>query len=68
MGYGKKQMKELEQTINNADVDVVVSGTPIDLTRILHTDKKIIRVRYGVGKKTVNELERIIDGFIKTYL
>ena len=68
MGYGKKQMKELEQTINNADVDLIVSGTPIDLSRVLHTDTPLIRVRYGVGDNTAKELEGIIDSFIKTHL
>lgn len=33
MGYGEKQMQELEETINRIDCEVVVSGTPIDLTR-----------------------------------
>ena len=33
MGYGKKQIKELEQTINRSDCDLVLSGTPIDLSR-----------------------------------
>ncbi len=68
MGYGKKQMKELEETINNADVDAVVSGTPIDLTRVLETDKPLIRVRYGVGEKTAKELENIVDTFTSKYL
>ena len=35
MGYGEKQMKELEETINNADVDLVIIGTPIDLAELL---------------------------------
>ena len=47
MGYGKKQMNELEKTINNSDVDVVVSGTPIDITRVINPKKPIVRVRYG---------------------
>ena len=68
MGYGKKQMKELEDTINNADVELVVSGTPIDLTRVLKTDKQLIRVRYGVGTKTKEELSRIVDEFVDTHL
>ncbi len=63
MGYGKKQMKELEQTINKSDVDVVVSGTPIDITRVITTKKPIVRVRYGVGGKTVQDLESIVDDF-----
>ncbi len=68
MGYGKKQIQELEQTINNCDCDIVVSGTPIDITRVLKTYKPIVRVRYGVGEKTGEELEKIIEGFITKFL
>lgn len=68
MGYGDKQVKELEETINNADVDVVVSGTPIDITRVLETDKPIVRVKYGVGGKTSGELEELINDFTEEYL
>ena len=68
MGYGKKQMMELEETINNAEVDVIVSGTPIDLNRVLKTDKTMIRVRYGVGEETAKELETIVDTFTKKHL
>lgn len=68
MGYGKKQIEELEETINNADAEVVVSGTPIDITRVLKTDKPIVRVRYGVDEETYKELEKIINGFISEYL
>jgi predicted GTPase len=46
MGYGVQQMKDLEQTIANAEVDLVISGTPIDLTRIISVDKPMQRVRY----------------------
>ncbi len=66
MGYGKKQIDELEKTINNAECDIVVSGTPIDLNRIIKANKKILRVRYDVGSKTSKELEEIIDDFIST--
>jgi predicted GTPase len=66
MGYGKKQIKELEQTINNTKCDVVVCGTPIDLTRILKTNKPIVRIRYGVGEKTARELEGVVTKFLKT--
>ncbi|UCD13107.1 MAG: GTPase [Thermoplasmatales archaeon] len=66
MGYGKKQINELEQTINNADCDVVVSSTPIDLTRVLKVNKPIVRIRYGVGEETVKELESIVEDFLKT--
>jgi len=66
MGYGKKQISELEQTINNTDCDVVISGTPIDLNRILKANKPVVRIRYGVGKETTSELEHIVEDFLKT--
>jgi len=68
MGYGDKQTKELEETINNTDCDIVVSGTPIDLNRVLKARKPIVRVRYGVGEKTAKELEKIVDDFTKKLL
>lgn len=68
MGYGKKQIKELEQTINNTNCDIVVSGTPIDITRVLKADKPIVRVRYSVGKETAKELEKIVNNFTKKNL
>jgi len=68
MGYGDKQIKELEETINNTDCEIVVSGTPIDLNRVLNSSKPIVRVRYGVGEKTAKELEGIVSDFTKKLL
>ena len=68
MGYGKKQIKELEDTINKTDAEVVISGTPIDITRVLKSSKPIVRIRYSVGKETVKELEGLINQFIKKHL
>ena len=68
MGYGKKQISELEETINNTECDVVVSGTPIDLNRVLNSSKPIVRVRYGVGKETVKDLEKIVADFTSKLL
>jgi predicted GTPase len=46
MGYGDQQVKELEETINAANADVVVEGTPIDLQRIISVNKPIANVSY----------------------
>jgi predicted GTPase len=46
MGYFDQQLKDLEDTINSTDCDVVVSATPIDITRLVKVDKPIIRVKY----------------------
>ena len=64
MGYGKQQMKELEETINAADCDAVLAATPINLARLINVNKPIIRVRYGVGKDVEAELQEILDEFL----
>jgi len=68
LGYGSKQIEELEQTINKSDSDIIVSGTPIDITRVLKTNKTIVRVRYGVGEETSKELEKIVEAFLSKNL
>jgi len=59
MGYGKQQVEDLEKTINNVDCDVVVSATPIDISRIIKIDKPIARVTFEVvpiGEPTFEEV------------
>ncbi|MEW6030762.1 MAG: cyclic 2,3-diphosphoglycerate synthase [Chloroflexota bacterium] len=59
MGYGEKQMKDLEDTINKSDVDMVIVGTPIDLKRIIKINKPSQRVRYElqeIGQPTLADL------------
>jgi predicted GTPase len=59
MGYGKQQMKDLEETINRADVDLVIIGTPIDLNRIIKINKPTQRVRYElqeIGQPTLEDI------------
>ena len=48
MGYGDKQMKDLEKTINATKCDTVVIGTPIDLAKIININKPTVRVRYDL--------------------
>lgn len=61
MGYSDTQLRELEMTINNTDCDVVLSGTPIDLSKIIKTDKKIVRVMYELEEKGNMTLKNAID-------
>ncbi len=59
MGYGETQIRELEETINRADADLVIIGTPIDLRRVLKIDKPSDRVRYElqvIGTPTLEDL------------
>jgi len=46
MGYGREQMRELEETLNAMPADLVLAANPIDLTRILTLEKPVVRVRY----------------------
>ena len=59
MGYGEKQIKELEKTINNSDAEIIIIGTPIDLSRVMKINKKYVRVQYElqeIGKPDLMEL------------
>ena len=59
MGYGEKQIKELETTINNSDAEIIIIGTPIDLSRVMKVNKKYVRVQYElqeIGKPDLMEL------------
>lgn len=59
MGYGDDMVKDLEKTIDKAEVDLVVSATPIDLTRILKVKKPMQRVRYElqeIGQPTLEDI------------
>ena len=60
LGYGDKQIADLEATIDRADCDVVVIGTPIDLGRILKISKPSVRVTYGFAEETEPGLAQIL--------
>ena len=65
MGYSDEQIHDLEQTINAADCDAVVIGTPIDLTRVININKPATRVRYGIKEIGDANLEEVIDTFLE---
>ncbi len=60
VGYGGEQIRELEETINNTPCDVVLIGTPIDLTRILNINKPAIRVKYELKEVSRPTLEDVL--------
>ncbi len=61
MGYGAKQTKDMEATVNAADVDAVVIATPIDLRRIMKIKKPCVRVRYELQEIGKPDLADVID-------
>jgi predicted GTPase len=65
MGYGAAQIRELEATLNAVDADLVVSATPIDLSRVLQLNKPIARVRYELVQVGGTPLSEIIEPIVR---
>jgi len=63
MGYSPAQLQALRATIEAAQADVVVSGTPIDLAALLHPGKPVVRARYEFADAGRPGLEGEIDAF-----
>ena len=64
VGYSPKQIKDLENTINRAECDVVVSATPTDLRKIINVDKPIVQVGYELVPRG-KEFDAAIGAFLK---
>jgi predicted GTPase len=59
MGYGRKQMEDLAETIKRSDPDLVLIGTPIDLRRLIDFEVPALRVTYRleeVGEPTLADV------------
>ncbi|MCD6382307.1 MAG: GTPase [Candidatus Hydrothermae bacterium] len=60
VGYSEKQLRDLEETINRTQADLVVVATPIDLGRVIKINKPYVRVRYDLQEIGTPDLEEII--------
>ncbi|PKN47466.1 MAG: GTPase [Deltaproteobacteria bacterium HGW-Deltaproteobacteria-17] len=65
MGYYPEQIAELEKTIAGTDVDTVLIGTPIDLTRVVKVTKPMARVRYELKDMGDSSLRTFVLEFLK---
>ena len=63
MGYSETQRRELEETINRADCDLVLVATPVDLARLLRLNKPSLRVGYEIKQRTQPGLTEILADF-----
>jgi len=68
MGYSKKQMKELEMTLNRAKCDAIIDATPVDISKLLKLNKPVAEVEYEVEEIGKPDLLSIINGFEKRFL
>ena len=65
MGYGDRQTKDLEATINRVPCDAVIIGTPIDLRRVVNIRKPSTRVEYVLDETTKPDLTDILKKFLR---
>ncbi|NLI73701.1 MAG: GTPase [Euryarchaeota archaeon] len=61
MGYSTEQITSLQETIDRSECDVVVTGTPIDIQRLVKVDKPIIRAGYEMEEIGKPDLKEILD-------
>ncbi|MCX8196158.1 MAG: cyclic 2,3-diphosphoglycerate synthase [Acidilobaceae archaeon] len=64
-GYTREQVRDLEETLRRVPADVIVSGTPIDLSRLVKLDKPIVRVLYEVDIVEGPTLEEAVEEFLE---
>jgi predicted GTPase len=64
MGYGATQVGELEATLNAIPADLVLSATPIDLTRIMKLTKPVVRVRYELDEVEPGALRGLLEPIV----
>ena len=65
MGYSEKQIKDLEESVNKVECDVVIIATPIDLTKLISINKPMIYVTYELQEIGRPELGEIIKEFLE---
>ncbi|EKD51943.1 MAG: hypothetical protein ACD_62C00153G0002 [uncultured bacterium] len=65
MGYSKQQIKDMEQTINRCECDLVLFATPINLTSLVTINKPTMRVGYEYKNHDAHTLEDAIKKRLK---
>ena len=63
MGYGEIQTRELAETIDKIDCDLIVSATPIDLNRLIKTRQPMLAVGYELEEIGSPTLEDVLNKF-----
>lgn len=67
MGYSPQQIRELEKTINRVPCDLIIDGSPVDLHKLVKTNKPIVRISYELDEKD-NRLVNALRQFEKKFL
>ncbi len=68
MGYTDEQIDDLEKTLNNVKADIILNGSPIDLTKLIKINKPIVKVSYDIESIGSPTIEEVLDNFINKFL
>ena len=68
MGYDEQQLKDLETTLNNAECDYIVDGSPINLKKLVNVNKPVVRVTYDIEEIGDPTIKSILDEFETKHL
>ncbi len=64
MGYGEQQVRDLKASIDAVPCDLILVGTPFDLSRLIQTSRPMIRVGYSLDPSVAGELNGVLDNFL----
>jgi predicted GTPase len=65
LGYGQKQIKELERSINRIPADSIVMATPVDLRKLMTLNKPVVKVDYELKIKSIDKFKKILKRVIR---
>ena len=68
MGYNDQQIKDMEDTLNKVEAEVIIDGSPIDLEKLIKSNKPIVRVSYDIEAIKSPTIEEVLDKFIEENL
>lgn len=65
LGYSQQQLEDLRTTINRSRAEVVVAGTPSNLSHLIQIDRPVIRARYEFAEAGEPALAGLVDAFLR---
>ncbi|MFP3282729.1 MAG: cyclic 2,3-diphosphoglycerate synthase [Nitrososphaeria archaeon] len=65
MGYSEDQRRDLAETLRAAPADVVVLGTPADISALVEGGKRVIRVGYELKVIDGPTIGELVEEFLK---
>ncbi len=65
LGYGRKQIRELEASINNTPADSIVMATPVDLRKFTKLNKPAAKIDYELEERFGPSLQSVLKKYLK---